>query len=71
MFLAACAVLAALGARASGALWYRSHFVVARVEQLCPGGPRAYRLVSGRDSLALVVGGVQRFAVGETVEVIR
>lgn len=51
--------------------WQRTSMRVVQVEQLCPGGPRSYRLVGARDSLAIVVGGSQRFALGETVEVIR
>ena len=51
--------------------WRRSILRVVQVEQLCPGGPRSYRLAGERDSLALVVYGAQRFALGESVEVHR
>ena len=49
--------------------WQADMMQVVMVEQLCPGGPRSYRLVGTRDSLALEVQGPQRFYIGEMVTV--
>ena len=73
LLLVSCALLGAMASPQSAErrTWRRSILRVVQVEQLCPGGPRSYRLAGERDSLALVVYGAQRFALGETVEVHR